>query len=300
MNDSLPTAWPSAPPPEEEHEYRVRRLFNGSGGPERGRVGTLDAMRRHWLIVLATVATLIVAGIGLGLVRKPVYTAEGRLSVQVAAPYPSAVASSISASSGLASIYSRAIDAPPVIIRVAKQTSLSPRQVMDRISATQVPDTGVVKVSATGPSERPTILLANRTTVQLQRYVSNNLSGSSPQSKVVFRKYKQAARRYQDRVEHLQELLGTSSSSNPSAALRQAQLEAEAAVVRRNGLARAYQTGQQLYSAPLEVIGRATSASSDRASRLQLFVLIGLVAGLAVGAVLATVQANSESRRRPA
>jgi hypothetical protein len=303
MNESLPTAWPSAPPPEEEHEYRVRRLFDGSGGPERGRVGPLDAIRRHWPIVLATVVPLVVAGIGLGLVRKPVYTAEGRVSVRVAAPYPNAVPASIFAANGLASIYSRSIDAPPVIVRVAKRTSLSPSEVMDRVSATQVPDTGVVRVLATGPSEESTILLANLTTIELQRYVSNNLSGSSPQSRVVFRKYKQAARRHQDRLQHLQELesqLGSTASSSTSEALRRAQLQVEASAVKSIGLARAYQNGQQLYSAPLEVVGRATSASSDRVSRLQLFALIGLVAGLAVGTVLATVQANSGSSRRPA
>lgn len=259
-------------------------------------------MRRHWLIVLATVVTMVAAGIALGLVRKPVYTAEGQLSVQIASPYPSAVPGAITASSGLASIYSRAIYAPPLINNLAKRTSLSPRQVVDRISATQVPDTGVLKVTATGESEGSTVLLGNLATDQLRRYVNNELIGSSPQSQGVLHQYQRAARRYQDRVQHLQDLENTlgSPSSSTSDALRSAQIQVQTAAIQRDGLAQAYQSGQQLYTAPLEVIGRATSASSDRFSRLQLFGLIGLVAGLAVGAVLATVQANSGARRRPA
>lgn len=303
MNDSVPTAWPSAPPPEEEFEYRMRRQSDGLGGPGGGRIGTFEAMRRHWLIVLATVGTLVLAGIALGLVRKPVYTAEGQLSVQIASPYPSAVPGAITASSGLAAIYSRAIYAPPLINRLAKRTSLSPRQVVDRISATQVPDTGVLKVTATGESERSTVVLANLATDQLHRYVSNNLNGSAPQSQGVLRQYKRAARRYQDRVlqqQQLESLVASSPSSSTSEALRRAQILTQAAAIQRDGLAQAYQSGQQLYTAPLDVIGRATSASSDRVSRLQLFGMVGLFAGLAVGAVLATVQANSGARRRPA
>ena len=297
MNDRLQTDWPSEYLREAQHDYRVSKQDDGDGGPGLTGIATLEAMRRHWRVVLVTVVVMVAAGIAIGLVRKPVYTAEGRLSVQVASPFPSAVPGSIVASSGLASIYSRAIYAPAVINQVAEQTSLSPRQVMDRVSATQVPETGVVKVKATGESERSTIVLANETTEQLRRYVGNDLSGSSPQSGLVFRRYRKAASQYQNRLEQLQQLESSGASGQ---ALREAQVNVQAAAVQRDGLAQAYQSGQQLYTAPLEVIGQATDASSDRGSRVQLFALIGLLAGLAVGAVLATVQANSEARRRPA
>ncbi len=81
--------------------------------PKRTRVGMLDAMRRHWLIVLATVVTLVGAGIGLGARAQARSTRRKGVCRSKSPPrYPSAVPGH-QASSGLASIYSRAIYAPP-------------------------------------------------------------------------------------------------------------------------------------------------------------------------------------------
>lgn len=262
------------------------------------RIGVLEAMRWHWITALLPVLVLVGGAVALGLLREPVHTASSRLSVQVAAGGPAALAGSVTAAGKLASSYSRAIEAEPVVDDVARRASLSPQKVRDRISATQVPDTPVITVSATGGRERQAVALANLAAQGLQDYVSGlrePLLGGDR----LLGKFGDAVSRYEAALENQQQLKAVVESTGSkrkaaeaNAALELARVDTQTALLERDVLRQNYLTGRGLYTAPVDVIARASSATSDFAARLQLLILIGFAAGIAVGALLATMRAN--------
>ena len=224
-----------------------------------------------------------------------VHGRRAAMSVQVASPCPSAVPGSITASSGLASIYSRAIYAPPVINQRGKADVPLPAPG----DGSNLGHTGARYGGGQGLGNRrvgglhsiacqPGDGSASPLRKHKPEWVFAPIAGCVPEVQAGGAAIPgSTAARAETAGKWL--ICGHQRRAAPGPG------SGSAAAVQRDGLARAYQSGQQLYTAPLEVVGRATSASSDRVSRLQLFGLIGLVAGLAVGAVLATVQANSGS-----
>jgi capsular polysaccharide biosynthesis protein len=292
----MPT--PPAPVPTLDQPENGNRLEETSSfGPEDPippRIGVLEAMRWHWALVLIPMILLVGTAIAVGLLRSPVYTATTTLSVGFGAENPSALPGSVSAAQALSESYSRAIEATPVTKQIAQRTGISATTVPDHVSATPIPGTTVVKVSGTADSSSGAIATANTAADSLSLYVGS-LGGSktgSPQVLVLFRRAEAA---YQDRLAYESELadqVAAEPSESNELTLKQAQVETQVALLRKQSLASVYGTSQQAYVAPLTVLSRASAASSDRTAKLELLIFIGLVAGLAIGATLATVRAN--------
>ncbi len=296
------TAPPTTPGDGSERQHRPgslptesKRLNLGDDHQPLEQVGVLEAMRWHWQLVLIPVVLLVGIGLALGLLRAPTYTATANLSVDFGAQNPSSLSGSVTAAQALADSYARAVFATPVVGQVAHKTGSPANEVADHVSASPIPDSTVVKVSGDAGSEEAAIELANASATALTRYVGT-LNGTRKGSTPVLIQFRQAESLYQDRLAHQGEL-ATQVDANPSdqtaaRELKRARVKTQVALLKKNSVGELYGASQQAYVAPLSFLSAATSASSDKLSRLQLLGFIGLVAGLAIGAALATVRAN--------
>lgn len=259
------------------------------------QVGVLEAMRWHWPLVLIPVVLLLAVGLALGLLRTPTHTATANLSVDFGAQNPSSLPGSVTAAQALADSYARAIDATPVVRGVALKTGTPASEVADHTAASPIPDSTVVRVSGFGGSEREAIELANASAKALTTYIGT-LNGTRSGSAPVLAQFRQAESIYQDRLDRQLVLAEQVDAAPTDEAARQelkrARVKTQVALLKKNSVGELYGASQQAYVAPLSFLSEASSASSDKVARLQLLGFIGLVAGLAIGAALATVRAN--------
>ncbi len=263
-------------------------------------VNVWQAVKRRPFLALLPVAVFIAAGVVFGIARHPVYTATTRMYVQVPASDPAALFSLTDAASGLASAYSRAVDATSVVNAVARDLSADPAAVAGTTSATPVPNSPVVKVIAQASTGAAAVKLANATATELQRYISG-LNQSSAAAKLALAAFSAATRRVtrvQSRVNDLKNAFAISPTSTTRAELDNARADLEVAMLRRDAARDRFsslQTGQQPSLAPLR---RAEGAVSDHRSKLELFVFIALLAGGVAGGALATLANALDSRPR--
>ncbi len=259
------------------------------------QVGVFEAMRWHWPWVLAPVVLLVGFGLALGLIRAPVYTSTATLSVDFGAQSPSSLPGSVTAAQALADSYARAVTATPVMFQVARKTGSPAAEVADHVSASPIPDSTVVKVSGAAGSAQAAIELANASATALTRYIGT-LNGTREGSTPVLIQFRQTESLYQDRLDRQQELT-TQVEADPSnetakQELKRARVATQVALLKKTSVGELYGASQQAYVAPLSLLSEASVASNDKISRLELLGFVGLAAGLAIGAALATVKAN--------
>lgn len=255
------------------------------------------SVRRHWFLVLVTVLVFVGAGAAVGLVRDPVYTARAKLTVgRINLSAPGALSGYSQASQALASGYSRAVDADAVVLPVAREANRSAQSIRDHISASPVPESPVFRVQATGEDKADTIRLANLASSSLLAYLTD-LNRSTPDSTRLYARYESAARRVNShRVtqKRLAEIIAASKtpSSELRAALVRSKTAADAAALRAQALRQAYVTSlaSQSNTELVQLLAPATTAPSDRRAKLELALFAGLVAGLLVGAGLASLR----------
>ena len=298
---------------EEDNEQMSEQSSDGpavrtAGAGERTRtlrseqIGVFESMRWHWKTVLVCVLLLTGAGVGLALVRAPVYTAEATLNVDFASTNPATLSGSLSAAQASAESYARAFGSTALINNVSKKTGVAPDDVIDRVRAAAIPENTIITITAKGDSAGASRELANAASAALIGYVTKFAGASSAQSgretSELLDRYREASAEY-NRYFAEQERLGREAKANPSAetsrALQDVRLKTQVASLKREALYQAYTEGQRGYVAPLTYLARATDATDDRLDKLQLLGFIGLAAGLAVGAALATLRANRTS-----
>jgi uncharacterized protein involved in exopolysaccharide biosynthesis len=282
---------PDAPP---HTEPPAPRLFP--------RVDALTAARRHWPIVV--VVTVLLTGVGLfvATLQNPVYTAEARLSVgRIDVSAPGAIATFATATTSLASQYSRGIDARGVTTRAARGTGLTPNQVAARVSATPVPESPVIRVIAIGTTEQRAVMLANKASYGLVGYTTA-LNRSNPDADRLlrlFRTHSAEVVRLQARVATLGRRQVNTPSPKTRLLLNQERVNLEVAQLELTTVRNAYDaaTRSEASTQLVQMLTPAAVASSNRSSRLQFYGFIGFAAGLAAGLALATLRANSVVRR---
>jgi uncharacterized protein involved in exopolysaccharide biosynthesis len=267
------------------------------------RVTVLTAARRHWLLVAVITALFTAAGIAVAVVRAPVYAAQARLVVgRIDVSAPGALGSFTEATQAIASQYSRSIDAEGITSRVAPKAGLSRGQVAARVSASPIPQSPVIRLSATGTDAGGAIRLANLATNALVAYTTA-LNRSNPDTSRLLGRFTDASR---DAVQQRAELsrLRRSYDANPSdekrAEMQATEVKLRVAELQQETLHQAYTTSMQSQasSSLVQTIERASTASNDRLRYLQFLGFVGLVAGLAVGLAVATLLANRLVRRR--
>ena len=141
------------------------------------RIDVLAAVRRHWLVALAPVVLLVAAAVVLGLKRPVTYTTTATLSVgHVYESNAAGIPTIIEATQSLASVYSRAISSTEVVQdarRRLRREHASP--VSGGLSATPIPQSPLIKVSATSRSEPGAIALANAGAAALAAYINRQV-----------------------------------------------------------------------------------------------------------------------------
>lgn len=266
------------------------------GGPS---VSLIHSARRHWGLVVAPILLFVVAAGFIGLKRDAVYTATTRMNVgRLDSSSPGAVAGFSTATQALASAYSRAVHAEQVVASVAHQLGLSARSVNRRVYATPLPLSPVFEIKGRGRNPQAAIALANATASTLISYLTS-LNRSNPDSPRLFRNFTTAALDVQRRARvtaRLDRAAINSPTPGNRAAADQAHASLEAAVLYRETERALYQSSQQGQSSTslVQVLARATTASSDRSSRLELLLFLAVAAGLLLGLALATLQASRQ------
>jgi capsular polysaccharide biosynthesis protein len=296
-----------APLRPHEHAYsrergdRLRR-DDGEIVPDVPRVGLFQALARHWFVALLPVLAFVALGAAYAVTRSPVYTARSTLNVvQLDLSSPGALVGFPAASQSLASAYSRAVSSEALTAPVAKRLRLSDADVAARTSATPVPQSPIINLFATGDSPAQAIDLANAMSRQLVTYVTS-LGTSNARGRSLLRHYRQAARAYQTALAaqgRAQRAYDQARSARNQARLIRSRSEASTAKLRSDTIRSRYEQSQQTLtnSTALQLLSSARSAQSDRRSKFELAVLIGLVAGLIVGAALASWRFQRVARR---
>ena len=270
---------------------------------DSGTPGThvLRAMRRHWFVALVPVVLLVAGAVGLGLKRSPRYKATANVSVgHVYVTNPVGIATIIDATQSLAAVYSRAIHSSAVLEGTRRRLGEG-SSVTGTFTATPLPESPLIKVTAESSSAQGAITLANASADALAAYINRQVRDNSA-SATLSTRYREAALRYRQRVEtrkHLDRRYDRKRNRKNKAARDRAAAAADTALLRREALRASYEQAVQggTSSVGVEIFSHASAATSDRRSMMQILVFVGLVGGLAAGAALALLRAARDIRR---
>jgi tyrosine-protein kinase len=247
-----------------------------------------SALKRSWLLILACVLVCAGAGIAIGLLRSPVYKAQSQLFVGSFDVRSVAIPGFVTASQQLADAYSRLAASDAVVVPVARRLGLTPTQVRDRLSSSNVPGAPVVRLTAEGPNRRAAIDLARAAANETVAQVST-LTSRTNEANQLLTSFKAAAAKSQAVDARLARLRARGASQNT---ILDAQTASETAKLdvqtqaNLYGQARANSGG----AAQAHVVNAAVTATSDRGQVLQQLLLLGVVAGLVAGAGLAVLR----------
>ncbi len=261
------------------------------------RIGILQAALRHWWLVLLPVVILVpIVGI-VAAKRTPTYTAESRLMVgRLNVSTPGAIDGYTQAILNLTTSYPLVITADAVVQRVSRDVGVSPVQVENDLSATQVPSSQVIRLDAKGKSSTQAIRLVNAATDAVVGYIAS-INGQNPDLSRRFNQLKQAELKYQQALANAP---GPPTDGQPLDAHGQ-KLEAAAqtARVQVNAAVTNYENSLQntTVDSLVQPIAYANMATSDAHTKLEIALFIALVAGLVMGLGLATLRANMLVRR---
>lgn len=261
------------------------------------------AARRHWLIFLAVTLLLTAASVAAAVRRAPVYRAEARLSVgRIDISNPAALGSFTTAAAALASQYSRTIDAEGVTNRVAREMALPADRIAAQVTASPIPQSPVIRVTALGATADEATRLANLSGNALIRYTTD-LNRSNPDVPRLLRGFREASGDLVRARARLSDLRRRRDAAPPSVSLRsvqQAEVDFEVAKLRTDTTKTAYQASlaNQASTSLIQVLKPAAAATNDRLRKMQLYGFLGFAAGVALGLALATVWANALIRRR--
>ena len=268
------------------------------------RTDGLAALRRHWFVAIVPVVLFVGAAVVLGLHRQPRYTTTSNLSVgHVYVNNAASIPTIIDATQSLASTYSRAISSAEVA-RDTRRILVKQRAwpVSGHLSATPIPQSPLIKVSADSQSERGAVALANAGATALANYINRQVRDNDA-SKTISARYLDASLDYRRSLETWNRL-ARRYSQNRTAANKAARDHAAAATdtakLRRDALSQSYQSAVQggTSSVGVDVFSLAGAPTSDRSRKLQILVFVGLVGGLAAGAALALLRGARDIRRR--
>ncbi len=312
--EALGPAANEVPTALDRPDETIRGVFE----PPSGFV--LSAISRSKALVLLSVIVLGLVGTGLGMMRKSAYTASATLQVGQVNPNSPGFYSYVSSAAALATAFSRAISAEPVLAAVQHKLKLAPSEAVARLSAEPLPLSPAFRVVATGPTESGAIQLANVTANALIAYESR-ANSANPQAASLLREDRAASvafHRATNHVEHLRQSASkaasvlvsgeaekdttrTSQSASKAAnALVRAEAERDTTQTRLRAIEAAY-TAAVASQAPraglVTLLAGATSASSNSGSKVALLGFIGLLAGVVVGCVAAVLLDRRRTRR---
>jgi uncharacterized protein involved in exopolysaccharide biosynthesis len=248
-------------------------------------------LRRHWRVLFACIGAMAVLAIAYSVVRTPNYAAETRLAVGgLNATTPAALTGFSAAAQQLAETYSRSASGDAVVQDVAKALKTTPDEVRPHLSAAPIPQTPVFLLTATTKSEATSVDMSRLASEALVRQ-ANRASDATPGRLLARYEAAEAQRqRLAREVSNLAQGVGSGS-------LAEARGDLIAAEARADSLKRAYFNSEEGGAVPLQIIQQAATANSDRFSKLQLLLFIGIVCGFIIGSALAIFLESSRATR---
>ena len=258
-----------------------------------GPIGVLQAIRLSVVVVLIPIVLLVGGAVTYGLLRKPTYTSEARLNVGGLNLTQQSIQGYTAAVQQLAVAYSRAVDATQVLDPVARRSGLSSTVVADRVSATPVQGSPVIRIIATSKDSAEAVLLADATAGSLVRYAVKLNSGESASSRLL-RRFVAASRRARKARAAVLRL----KPDDPRR--RAAQTREDIALLEQRTAGILYQQSQagQATTNLVRELAPAAPATDDRWSVLQQLVAGALIAGLLTGVGLAIMRSRRVALRR--
>lgn len=256
--------------------------------PPRGLIVT--AIARHKLLIAAVTILAAALGVGYGILRKPTYTAAATLQVGQVNPNSPGFYGYVQSAAALASAFSRAIDAEPVLEVVHRKLHLAPSIAAARLSSEPIPVSPAFRVIATGPSPAEAIALANVTATGITEYETNS-NGTGKEAEALLHEYAAASFALQNASQSLSRAQRDRRTSTQ--ALARVAADRTAAEVKLKAIGNSYVSAvaSQAPSAGLvSLLAGASNASSDRRSKLEMLGLIGLLAGILLGSILAVAR----------
>jgi hypothetical protein len=263
-------------------------------------IDVLGALQRHWLAVLLSVVLLVGAAVGLGLRRPARYTSTATLQVgHVYISNPAGVSTIIESTQTLAGVYSRTIHATSVQQDVARRLKRVSSPVSGALSATPLPSSPLIKVTAESTSAAAATALANAGANALQAYVNHQVRATDVTASLR-RRYRQAALEYRQRKDtsdRLARRYRLNRTRRNKSARDDAGAAADSALLAVQALQASYQQAVAggTASAVVESFSRAGPSTSDRKETMQILVFVGLLGGLAAGIALALLRTRRET-----
>jgi Chain length determinant protein len=278
-----PTALDPRPPLEEDAS------LNGGGvfAPANNFAWRAISWNKGLVAAIAVLGAVI--GLAIGIARPATYTASATLQVGQVNPNSPGFLGYVQSASSLATAFSRAIGAAPVLTEVEKKLGVPATAAVSRLTAEPIPLAPAFRVIATGDSEGAAMGLANVAAGAVVAYESK-ANSANPQAKALLSGYRNATaslRRAEAEVDSL------SSSGGNEKALIAAEAQRNAAKVKLQGIESAYVaavTSQAPREGLVTVLAGATSAESDRKSKVELYGFLGLLGGLLVGCLAAVAR----------
>lgn len=259
--------------------------------------GPLESFLRHPILTILTILAITAAGVAVGLIRTPHYTATERLSVGRVDVPAYTLQGVIFGNQTLAGTYSRAISAQPVVAAAARSAGVSNSTALNGLDASQVPGSTLIQIEAVADSQQEAVKLANGASRGLITYVQQLNVEQAATS--LLNRYR-SAQAQTDRVrERYRAMLRTRPLPSLSS-LESARLDVLTAQLRSQRLSSqiARDGGDPPSENLLQVLNPAVQATSDRATVTERLGLIGLGAGIIAGLGLAVLLANRELLRR--
>lgn len=274
-----PTALDPRPPLKEDSP------LNGGGvfAPANNFAWRAISWNKGLVAAIAVLGAVI--GLAIGMARPATYTASATLQVGQVNPNSPGFLGYVQSASSLATAFSRAIGAAPVLTEVEQKLGVPASSAVSRLSAEPIPLAPAFRVIATGSSEAAAKNLANVAAGAVVAYESK-ANSANPQAKALLTSYRNATaslRQAEARVDSL-------SGSGEEKALVNAEAQRNAAKVKLQGIETAYVaaiTSQAPREGLVTVLAGATSAESDRKSKVELYGFLGLLGGLLLGCLAA-------------
>lgn len=275
-----------------------------AGARIAGQPGLLRASARHWLVVVGFGLVGLVSGIAVVQASSPTYSATATLAVSnIDINAPGALSGFTSAASSLSQTYSRAVFADEVIDSVARELDLPAAEVRNRIEAAPLPNSPLFRVTASGDDPESARAVANNASTALLDYLAGTAASGAAEDEILDRYRAVIAEVSQSSIKRrrLEQLVA--SQEDPARQdlerLGKATSELEALRLQSQDLSAQYRQARQRISFGqlVTLVSSAPSATSNQASRLQFYGLLGLFGGILSGIAAAVLL---DSRRRAA
>jgi hypothetical protein len=148
---------------------------------------TVGALLGRWPWLVVPAVLLCAAGIAVGLLRAPTYTARAELTVGRASVLSAGLSGLDQASANLAQVYSRLVASDAVTDRVARRTGASPAFVRAHVSAAPVVNTSVFAITAVGATRSDATRLSDAALEATTRYIGQRTDPVALRRRVLLR-----------------------------------------------------------------------------------------------------------------